>query len=372
MIFGKESINKLPQILTNDFNSNKVVITTYDQDASFVKQACDMLRQNKIEVHILENITEEPELELIDKHVKFARGVKCDAMVGIGGGSVLDIAKAVAMILSNGGSAKDYQNGKPITKKPIPFIAVPTTSGTGSEATRVCVATNKEAHVKKSFYSDMMSAQVVILDPTATQFLPKSITSATAMDALSHAVESYVSLNAHPVSEMFSLKAAELINECLISAYNDGNDLEARLNMALASYFAGVALTVGVGIAHIIAQPIGALYKIPHGNACSILLPESMKINLPKAYCKYSKLALSLGVYSERLNEMENANRAIEKVEQIRNDINASKRLSEFVDASDINIDAILENIALSTGHIMTNPVTVTNELLSKLITKCI
>lgn len=188
------------------------------------------------------------------------------------------------MLAVNGGCTEDYQlRGREVTKEPPLFIAIPTTSGTGAEATKTAVVVNNNNHLKKSLYHTSMIADIVIMDPTLTVELPKSITSATGMDALSHAIESYVSLNASPMTEMYGYKAMELINKYLAKACFEPENIEARSGMMLASYLGGCAITAGIGIDHIMAQPLGGQYKIPHGDACSIFLPYAMELNLPYA-----------------------------------------------------------------------------------------
>lgn len=371
LAFGPDSARFIPEFIKAK-RCARVFVLSYDAKAAFVKQLCGLIKEAGFAVFVSKDQLAEPELGEIDEHTAFLKRNSCDIVVGIGGGSVLDAAKAVAMMATNAGDAEEFQMGKGITEEPLPYIAVPTTSGTGSEATRVCVAYNSKTNLKKSFYSDSMVADAVILDRMATVELPPQITASTGMDALSHAIESLVSLNAHAVSEMFSLQAAALLQENLVKAYADGKDLDARLNMALASYMAGCAIGVGIGLDHIIAQPIGAVYKIPHGSACSIFLPKSMEANLPFAYRKYGMLARALGVYTEGKTEMENAQSAVDKVYEIRDAVGGAKRLSEFVDKKDIDINVILGNIANSTGHIACNPAPVDEVVLREVIEACI
>ena len=234
----------------------------------------------------------EPTLQIIDhgRDIYVAEG--CDCTIALGGGSVVDAAKVIGMLAVNGGDTEDYQmRGKAVTVEPPLFIAIPTTSGTGAEATKTSVVINNNNHLKKSLYHNTMIADVVVLDPSLTLALPARITAATGMDALSHAIESYVSLNATPITEMYGLKAIELVNKYLEEAYRNPDNLEARAGMMLASYFGGVAITAGIGIAHIMAQPLGGEYGIPHGDACSIFLPASIILNQEYAEKKYVEIS---------------------------------------------------------------------------------
>ena len=288
----------------------------------------------------------------------------CDCTLALGGGSVIDTAKAIGMLAVNGGNVEDYQmNGKQVTAVPPLFIAVPTTSGTGAEATKTSVVLNNYNGLKKSLYHTTMIADIVILDPSLTTGLPAKITAATGMDALSHAIESYVSLNASPLTEMYGLKAIELINQSLKDACQNPGDLEARGNMMLGSYLGGLAITAGIGIAHIMAQPLGAMYKIPHGDACSIFLPGSMELNLDYAESRYANVAKALGVSKAGCTDRENALNAIRRVREIRREINAPVSLAPYITETP-DMDFIIETVKKTTGHITCNPCPLTEQLM--------
>ena len=183
------------------------------------------------------------------------------------------------------------------------------------------------------------------------------------MDALSHAIESYVSLNASPLTEMYGLKAIELINQSLKDACQNPGDLEARGNMMLGSYLGGLAITAGIGIAHIMAQPLGAMYKIPHGDACSIFLPGSMELNLDYAESRYANVAKALGVSKAGCTDRENALNAIRRVREIRRESNAPVSLAPYITETP-DMDFIIETVKKTTGHITCNPCPLTEQLM--------
>jgi len=258
--------------------------------------------------------------------------------------------------------------GKQIVNPSPMLIAIPTTSGTGSEATKVSVIYNNNNGLKKSIYHTNMLADVVILDPEVTASLPKNLTASTGMDALSHAIESYVSLNANSFTEMYSLKALELISRSLKEVALNGDNLAARGDMALGSYFAGCALNAGIGIAHIVAQPLGAMFKIPHGDACSIFIPLAMELNLTSSIKKYKKIAEVLGVDSYGLDDTTVAKLGIEKVKELRKSIGAMESISSFIDLKTVDLNEVVRTIKETTGHIKCNPRYVDEKLYIEII----
>ena len=214
LIFGENKVTEIPGIL-NWYNKKKVLFVTFSAEFDAFKKISSLLTDAGMAVVPYE-VKTEPTLQIIDhgRDIYVAEG--CDCTIALGGGSVVDAAKVIGMLAVNGGDTEDYQmRGKAVTVEPPLFIAIPTTSGTGAEATKTSVVINNNNHLKKSLYHNTMIADVVVLDPSLTLALPARITAATGMDALSHAIESYVSLNATPITEMYGLKAIELVNKYL-------------------------------------------------------------------------------------------------------------------------------------------------------------
>lgn len=362
IIFGERKIKEISKIL-NWYHCKNIFLVIYDKNSPIFNTIKKVFEDSNINYTVYDKIIGEPDLHSINNGCDLFLENNCDCTIAIGGGSVIDAAKAINMLTTNGGNVEDYQmNGKEVTKLSPLFIALPTTSGTGAEATKVSVITNNYNGLKKSLYHTTMIADIVILDPTLTLELPQHITATTGMDALSHAIESYVSLNANPLSEMYSLKAIELIDKYLVKAYNEPHNIEARGGMMLASYLGGCAITAGIGIAHIMAQPLGAIYHIPHGDACSIFLPISMELNLEYCLNKYAKIAETLGINSS-LDIKEKALQGIEKIKEIRKAINAPETLSNYIkETPDMNF--IINTIKRTTGHITCNPSPLNEELM--------
>lgn len=363
VIFGENKVKEIPSIL-QWYGCKKVFLAAYKEGEALYNSLIADLKAAGIDAVLYTEVVGEPDLHMLNggRDIFVAEG--CDCTLAVGGGSVIDAAKAIGMLAVNGGKVEEYQmEGREVTTTPPLFIAVPTTSGTGAEATKTSVVYNNDNGLKKSLYHTTMIADIVILDPLVTVSLPQRITAATGMDALSHAIESYVSLNANPLTEIYGLKSIELIGGNLQKACEEPTNLAARGAMMLASYFGGCAITAGIGIAHIMAQPLGAMYKIPHGDACSIFLPVAMELNADYAADKYVKIAQALGVYSAANSTKENVQAAIDRVREIRRAIGAPESLKPYI-TEEPELAFIIETVNKTTGHITCNPRPLTEELM--------
>lgn len=355
IIFGENKIQEIGGIL-KWYNKKKVFFATFSKEAQAARAIGRLLEDAGIQYVVYDQVAGEPDLHMINGGRDLFVAEQCDCTLALGGGSVIDVAKAIGMLAVNGGNVEEYQmDGRQVTQVPPLFLAVPTTSGTGAEATKVSVVFNNYNGLKKSLYHTTMIADIVILDPTLTVSLPEKITVATGMDALSHAIESYVSLNASPLSEMYGLKAMELINGNLEQAVAHPDNLEARGNMMLGSYLGGCAITAGIGIAHIMAQPLGAMFHLPHGDACSIFLPAAMELNLPYAAEKYARIAQALGVSDSALSPLDNGKKAIQRVRQLREAVHAPAHIAPYIQEMPSD-QTLVDTVKRTTGHITCNP----------------
>ncbi len=281
-------------------------------------------------IEIGETYTEIPpdsSIEVIEKIVQIYLDKECDSIIAIGGGSVIDTAKGVRMMIS--------QNVKNIMElagcemisygKHIPFVAIPTTAGTGSEVTLVAVILNKCQNIKMEFISYYLLPDIAVLDPRMTISLPAKITAATGMDALCHAIESYTCLQKNPLSDSYATAAINLIRENLIEVCKNGNDKKRRLAMANASLMAGVAFSNSmVGIIHAIGHALGGVSRVPHGEAMAILMPYCMEYNLDKMGELYAELLLPLAgeeVYAST-PKAERAKKTIETIRNMQQELN--------------------------------------------------
>lgn len=227
----------------------------------------------------------EPTVGDVDEVTAEAREVGCDVVIGMGGGSAIDAAKAVAGLLANGGAAADYMEvvgkGQKITRPAIPWIAVPTTAGTGAEATRNAVIGFPERHFKASIRSELLLPRVALIDPELALEVPPDVTARCGMDALCQCIESYTSTGAGPLTDPLALQGISLAARALPKAYSNGHDLAAREDMALAALISGITLTsAGLGAVHGFAAPLGANFPVPHGTVCAALLPGIIAANI--------------------------------------------------------------------------------------------
>jgi alcohol dehydrogenase class IV len=227
----------------------------------------------------------EPTVDDVDRALATARGAECDCVIGLGGGSAIDAAKATAGLLANGGTALDYMEvvgkGQKITKPALPWMAIPTTAGTGAEATRNAVIGFPEKKFKASIRSEMLLPRVALIDPELAINVPAAVTAASGMDALCQLIESYTSTGANPLTDVMAMHGIALAARSLLRAHRDGTDIDAREDMAMAALLSGVTLTsAGLGAVHGFAAPIGANFPVPHGAVCAALLPHVIRANV--------------------------------------------------------------------------------------------
>ena len=276
-----------------------------------------------IESVLFDGIAGEPTLAVCDEAAAFARKEKDDAVIGLGGGSVLDTAKAAAMLAVNSGGAADYTEKKDFAKKGLPFIAIPSTSGSGSEVTRASVFKNPETHEKAVIRSGNSFPAAAIVDPLLTLSCPPRVTAESGMDAMTHAVEAFVSSAASPITDDFALRAVRLANASLEPAVAKGKNVRARHGMSLASLLAGMAISnAGTGACHAFAHSIGGKFDVPHGRINAIMLPHVMQLNLSARREKFSILAKALGENS--------AEAGIKKVRRLAKSVGIKETLKDF------------------------------------------
>ncbi len=268
------------------------------------------------------DVTPEPSPELADKGAELAKKEKADCVIGVGGGSTLDVAKAIAVLVNNEGKALDYV-GLNLVKNPgLPTIMVPTTAGTGSEATFTSVFTMRKTKSKGGINSPFLYPHTAILDPELTLGLSPEVTASTGMDALTHAIESFTSRQAHFMSEPVSLEAIEIISANLRGAVFNGTNIHFRNNMLKASYLAGLGLAMsGVGAVHALAYPLGASFDVPHGTANALMLPYVLEYNYPGDIDKFARIAWAMGEGDDGYSDREAASLVVESVWDLARDI---------------------------------------------------
>jgi alcohol dehydrogenase len=305
---------------------------------------------------LFDHIDPEPGLRLADEGAALAKKNGCDCVIGAGGGSAMDVAKAVSILLTNGGKAEDYLGLGKIKKAGVPKIMVPTTAGTGAEVTFTAVFINEKTHSKGGMNGDPLYPTAAILDPALTVTLPPHVTAAPGIDAFVHAMEAFTSTQAHAISDMYALEAMELISENLPIAYAHGGNIEARTGMMLGSLLGGKALaTAGVGLIHAMAYPLGGMFGIPHGLANAVLMPFVVNYNIIGNPLKYARIADVMGYDISEMSMREAASTAVEAVFNLNNDVDIPTCLADL----DIPADKIPEmaTIALTvTRPVENNP----------------
>lgn len=320
----------------------------------------------------------EPDTHLVDQGCRAALQAGCDQVIGIGGGSVLDTAKAVACLMANGGEARDYLEvvgrGTPLVKPSVPVIAVPTTAGTGSEVTRNSVLADPATGTKASIRHEHLLPRVAIVDPTLTHSLPPEVTARTGLDALIQLIEPYVSRRMNPMIDALALEGIRRAARALPRAYSNGNDADARADMMLAATWSGMALAhCGLGASHAIAGPLGGSYPIAHGLACAATIPHVMAANLrvaerdpngPETIRRHADVARSMGA-PEGPTERETAWRGVEKIRDLCRALRVPPLRSMGV-----TVEAIPDLVARAkrTSSFKANPVDLADEDLARIL----
>jgi alcohol dehydrogenase class IV len=337
--FGVDSVNDLG-LMVKQFGGSKVflVIDPGVRKAGLTDRITAPLTETAIPFTIYDQVDPEPGLRLADQGAKLAKKTGADCIVGVGGGSALDIAKAVSILLTNGGKAVDYLGLGKIKKPGLPKIMVPTTAGTGAEVTFTAVFVNEKIKSKGGMNGEPLYPDGALLDPALTVSLPPGVTAATGIDAFTHALEAYVSSQAHHISDMYAMEAIDLIGRNLGPAYANGNNLSARSAMLMGSLLGGKALAMaGVGLVHAMAYPLGGMFNTPHGLANAILLPYVVEYNLIGSPEKYGTVAQLMGYDTEGLTPREAATLTVEAIHQLNADVGIPASLNALdIPAADI------------------------------------
>lgn len=365
ILSGKFALENIPNELKG-FNAKKVLVLSDKtlEKIGTIQILIDAISGKSVEIGgIFTDIPQDSSIDVVDIIVGKYKELKCDAIIALGGGSVIDTAKGVRMVLSQEKENIMELCGCELISygKHIPFIAIPTTSGTGSEATLVAVILNKIQNVKMEFISYFLVPDVAVLDSRMTLTLPKKITASTGMDALCHAIESYTCLQKNPMSDAYAISAIEIIRDNIEIAVKEPNNQDARLEMANASLMAGVAFSNSmVGLIHAIGHALGGVSRVPHGDAMSILMPHCMRFNKDKLEKQYAKLLLYIAGEEVLINtpKEKRADKTIETIENLLNRLNKLSGLPTKLSDTGVkkeDFDKIARK-ALNDGAMIVNP----------------
>ena len=294
-------------------------------------QTVSDLRRAGIGTTVYDAVDGEPTLGMVQAAVDLARQEEVDVVIGIGGGSAMDVGKAAAALSTQEGRVQEYHQGRSLRGRGLPYVSIPTTAGTGSEVTNNAVLTDLERGVKKSIRGERLFPAAALVDPRLTVSLPPGITARSGADALCQAIESFVAIGAQPPSDGLAGEAIRLIGRSLVRAYEQGSDVEARSDMLYGSLLAGMAMTnTRLGGAHGVASPLGLGYHIPHGIVCGLLLPHVMEYSLEHGLAKYASVARLLGVEVQGLSAREAAQETVIVVRRMMDRIGIPSHLRGF------------------------------------------
>lgn len=316
-VVGTNVLGEAAPLLKKMGNKAFIVTGKHVAVSDMMKQLTALLDENGIDCVIFDGITGEPTDTMIENGVEMLKSSGCDFIIGIGGGSPLDSAKAIAAMAVNEGSIADY-NGKEITGEILPLAAIPTTAGTGSEATKFTVITDSEKGIKMLLKGDVLVPKLAIVDSSFTVGAPKSVTSATGLDALTHAVEAYTSRKAFSMTDTLAVSAVKRIMKYLPIAYKEPDNSLAREQMSIAALEAGICINnSSVTIVHGMSRPIGALFHVPHGMSNAMLLKECLSFAVSGAYEKFANLGRETGVASDSDSNETAAEKFIDSLQNI-------------------------------------------------------
>ncbi|MGM8213754.1 iron-containing alcohol dehydrogenase [Virgibacillus sp. W0430] len=368
--FGIKSIEKLPCIASGiGVNHMFVIIDAFllSEQFAYDKKIEELALNENINVTFFSNFKGEPSTAHMKLAIAKLNEVEADSVIAIGGGSAIDLAKAVSLF-----SVNDKINWEQIHKQKrlnrLPLIAIPTTAGTGSEVTKIMVITNSETNIKMNPGHKDLVPDISILDPEITMSLPKHLTAYTGLDALTHAIEAYVSNLASDLTDKYALTAIEIIGRVLPKVYHDGTDIESRKEMLLASCYAGIAFSnASTNLAHAAGRSLGAKFEIPHGLSVALLLPFVMRFGLEASIDSYSTIAVCLGE-DKRQNTSVLAEKAIGTVERYNDQFNIWVDGLNYINISNFekNIPILVEE-TLGGNGIVTNRIVPTKKDIEKL-----
>jgi alcohol dehydrogenase class IV len=355
LLFGAGCSNDVGKWL-KDLGSSKILLVTDAglKNIGVAGRIENRIRNEDLTVVTYSDVKENPTVENVHEGRDLIKKKNIDAVVALGGGSSMDAAKAMGILSAHDGSIVEYELGlKPFVRNGPPLIAIPTTSGTGSEATMGAVITDPTTHRKFDVVDPMMAPRLSLVDPLLTVSLPAALTGATGMDALTHAIEGYTATLASPLTDALHLKAIELIGKNLVKAYTDGNNKEARTNIMMASLIAGIGFpNSGLGAVHGLSLPLGGRFNIPHGIANAIILPHVMNFNLSSCPNKFSDIAQALD------GKNKNPEQSVEAVLKLRKELSIPVLRSYDIQLKDLPLlakDALGRN-----SNCVTNPKVVT------------
>ncbi|HDY7476007.1 TPA: L-threonine dehydrogenase [Vibrio vulnificus] len=351
-------------IKAQGFTKGLIVTDKILNQIGVVKQVQDLLSERHVETVVFDGTQPNPTIGNVNAGLALLKQNECDFVISLGGGSPHDCAKGIALVAANGGEIADYEGVDKSAKPMLPLIAINTTAGTASEMTRFCIITDEERHIKMAIVDKHTTPLISVNDPELMLAKPASLTAATGMDALTHAVEAYVSIAATPITDAVAIKAIELIQAHLRTAVAHGDDIEAREQMAYAQFMAGMAFNnASLGYVHAMAHQLGGFYDLPHGVCNAILLPHVQRYNAQVCPERLRDVAKAMGVNVEGMSAEQGAEAAIDAIVALAKDVGIPAGIHEL-GAKLEDIPTLADN-ALKDACGFTNPKQATHEEIS-------
>lgn len=325
--------NALPDAIATlkGYNFKKALIVTdsFLSKSGMTNDLIQLLEAQDIEAAIFDGTNPNPTTQNVADGLAILKAKKCDFVISLGGGSPHDCAKGIALCATNGDDISAFEGVDKTTHPQLPMVAINTTAGTASEMTRFCIITDEKRHVKMAIVDKNSTPILSVNDPNLMKGMPKGLTAATGMDALTHSVEAYISTAANPITDACALKAITLITDNLKTAVENGDDVTARDNMAYAQFLAGMAFNnASLGYVHAMAHQLGGMYDLPHGVCNAVLLPHVLDFNKSAAAGRLKDVAEAMHIDIDKLTDMQGADAAIAKIRELSASINIPANLT--------------------------------------------
>ncbi|MFH4527871.1 L-threonine dehydrogenase [Vibrio diabolicus] len=353
-------------IQSQGFKKGLIVTDKILNQIGVVKQVQDLLTERDVATVVYDGTQPNPTITNVNDGLALLKENECDFVISLGGGSPHDCAKGIALVASNGGKIGDYEGVDQSAKPMLPLVSINTTAGTASEMTRFCIITDEERHIKMAIVDKHTTPLMSVNDPELMLAKPASLTAATGMDALTHAIEAYVSIAATPITDAVAIKAIELIQAHLRTAVKNGENLEAREQMAYAQFMAGMAFNnASLGYVHAMAHQLGGFYDLPHGVCNAILLPHVQRYNAQVCPERLRDVAKAMGVDVEGMSAEQGAAAAIDAIVELAKDVGIPSGIKEL-GAKLEDIPTLADN-ALKDACGFTNPKQASHEEISKI-----
>ena len=359
---GVNCLTEVPKyIKENEFKKGLIVTDSVLVQIGLVGKVTELLEKNDIGYVIYDGTKPNPTVKNVNDGLSLLKENECDFVISLGGGSPHDCAKGIALLATNGGDIKDYEGVNKSKYPQLPLITINTTAGTASEMTIFSIITDEDRHIKMALVDKHMTPVMAVNDPMLMVAMPKSLTSATGMDALTHSIEAYVSTNATPITDACAEKSIELIAKYLKRAVENGNDIKARDMMAYAEFLAGMAFNnASLGYVHAMAHQLGGFYDLPHGVCNAVLLPHVQEFNAKVSAERLKKVASIMGIDVDEMTNEEGAKACIEAIKDLSKSIGIPSGLKEL-GVKEEDFDVLAEN-ALKDACGLTNPVVATHK----------